>query len=166
MFQLFGSTMRSRVVLTGITAFILPLIIHVLLPKCRKQIQNPIRIILLTIYCLIIILFTLARPAGTERQINLTPFWSYSLFSRADIRWEVYMNVFLFIPFGFLLPLAINRNMWQTIFAGMLLSIAVEIAQFLFCLGLCEFDDVFHNAIGTAMGFGYWVLLKQIGAKQ
>ena len=30
---------------------------------------------------------------------------------------------------------------------------------------MCEFDDVFHNVLGSAIGFGYWTLLLRQGDK-
>lgn len=35
---------------------------------------------------------------------------------------------------------------------GFLLSVTVELLQYVFCLGYCEMDDVLHNTIGAAIG--------------
>ena len=75
------------------------------------------------------------------------------------------MNVFLFFPFGFLLPFAAKRNFPQSLLIGFLFSVGIEAAQYFFCLGMCEFDDVFHNSMGTALGYGYWKALSWVEAK-
>ena len=47
-------------------------------------------------YRLLLIMFGL-RAFDHVPQLSLLPFWSYAEFEHADIRWQVYMNVFLFI---------------------------------------------------------------------
>lgn len=66
------------------------------------------------------------------------------------------MNVFLFIPLGFFFPYAMKHSIWETVLIGVIVSIAIEALQYIFCLGLCEFDDVFHNTLGTALGYCYY----------
>lgn len=115
-------------------------------------------------YVLLILYATLFRkPEAGARQINLTPFWSYTRWNKLDIRWQMYLNVFLFIPFGFMLPWAFNRGFIQTVLIGFLFSVLIEAVQYFFALGLCEFDDVFHNTLGAAVGYGYWRVLHWIG---
>lgn len=101
------------------------------------------------------------RSFDAVPQIDLTPFWSYAHFSQADIRWQVYMNVFLFIPFGFMLPWCSERlqRLWKVVLIAAMLSALTEAAQYFFCIGLCETDDVFHNTLGAVIGYGYWLLL-------
>ena len=45
-------------------------------------------------------------------------------------------------------------------------SLLIEVLKFLFKWGFAEFDDVFHNVLGCAIGFGVYVgvgwLLRQI----
>lgn len=104
----------------------------------------------------------LDRSPGENILIRLTPFWSYSKFHIAQYRWQIYLNIFLFIPFGFLLPFCIKSSFFTTLCIGLLFSTALEATQYYFSLGLCEFDDVFHNTIGTGLGYGYWKLLNKL----
>lgn len=99
-------------------------------------------------------------------QLNLAPFWSYAKFDQADIRWQVYMNVFLFIPFGFMLPWASERlqKLWKVLIIAAVFSVLTEVAQYVFRIGLCETDDVIHNTLGAVIGYGYWRLLCRIQA--
>lgn len=38
----------------------------------------------------------------------------------------------------------------------------IEFFQYYFCLGMSEFDDVFHNTLGTVIGYIYWKFLMII----
>ncbi len=110
----------------------------------------------------VMLYFTLGGRTSSERKINMTPFWTYSYFSDPQYRWEIYMNVFLFLPFGFMLPFAMKRNLRQTLLIGFLFSVFIEMIQYIFYLGLCEFDDVFHNSLGTLLGYSYWKALTRL----
>ena len=41
-------------------------------------------------------------------------------------------------------------------------SILIELLQFIFKRGFAEFDDVFHNVLGCAIGFGVYVLIARL----
>ncbi len=128
----------------------------------KNLVSTWMRRFLLCSYLLVLCYFTLCRQVLYNRQIELNIFWSYRFFSQADIRWQIYLNILLFVPLGFLLPFVLNRKGWQTILTGLLLSLFVEGMQYFFRLGFCEFDDVFHNTLGIALGYGYWALLEHI----
>ncbi len=112
-------------------------------------------------------LLTGSRPPYAVPQLNLTPFWSYAKFDQADMRWQVYMNVFLFIPFGFMLPWCSERfqKLWKVLLISAAFSVLTEIVQYVLRIGLCETDDVIHNTLGGALGYGYWRLLNRIQAR-
>ncbi len=43
----------------------------------------------------------------------------------------------------------------------MLFSIAIEALQYSLRVGLCEFDDVFNNTLGSAIGYGVgWIISR------
>lgn len=70
-------------------------------------------------------------------------------------------NIVLFIPFGFLAPIAVKvlrKSMIVTTLLGMLLSLAIETSQFLFTYRVANVDDVILNTLGTLIG----VLLVKI----
>lgn len=69
------------------------------------------------------------------------------------------MNICLFVPLGFLIPYCTRRGLIFTVFTGLLLSATIEAIQYYYCLGYCEFDDVFNNTVGSIIGFAYWKLL-------
>lgn len=55
---------------------------------------------------------------------------------------------------------------WKALAIGGGFSILIEVLQFVFKRGFAEFDDVFHNVLGCAIGFGVYVgvrwLIRQI----
>lgn len=143
-------------------AFLAPLILF-LLPK--KWIDK-IRLFIPYIYLIVILYFTLFRKTvQPERSLDLIPFWSYSQFANRNFRWQVYMNVFLFIPFGFLMPFSSKKTFIQTLIIGCCLSITIEALQYIFALGLCETDDVIHNTLGCIIGYWYWFVLSKLEEK-
>lgn len=69
------------------------------------------------------------------------------------------LNVLLFIPFGFFLPILWEkfRNVKRTILVGLLTTLFVEISQ-LFTERATDIDDVITNILGTIIGYyiAYW----------
>lgn len=79
--------------------------------------------------------------------------------------WGVILNILLYYPLGYLLPILFPKvKPKQIIIIGILCSIATEAMQFFFKIGWCETDDVIHNTLGTAIGV--WVWLLQVKRKQ
>ena len=115
------------------------------------------------LYIIIILVLTIInRNVGENRIIRITPFWTYSLVSIPQYRWEIYLNVLLFIPLGFLLGWAYDLNFPRTICIAFILSISIEIVQYFYQLGVSEVDDIIHNTLGTAIGFWYFILLIHV----
>ena len=42
---------------------------------------------------------------------------------------------------------------------GFVFSSVIELSQLVLKRGLCEFDDVFHNTLGCAVGYGVGVMM-------
>ena len=112
----------------------------------------------------------LFRESDVERSINLIPLSSYF-----DIAENTYfiekaalnvLNVAMFVPVGLLLGLGFRGMTWKKMFLTCLtLSILTELLQFIFKRGLCETDDVIHNVLGAAIGFGIYCILAWIWGK-
>ena len=154
---------RDRVKLTAVLCILFPFLVFVislLLEKTHRK-TRWFRISIFVLYVgLILYLTVLRNNIETDHQIQLVPFWSYEKFYDPQYRWQIYMNVFLFIPFGFLLGWALNRNVLHVILLGAGFSVCLEAAQYIYYLGLCDIDDVIHNTLGTVIGYIYWVVLK------
>lgn len=67
---------------------------------------------------------------------------------------NVLLNIAMFVPLGFLLPLLGKkfRNWYLTIPVGFGVSLAIELFQLAAGRGICDVDDLFCNALGAAMG--------------
>lgn len=140
--------------------------------SAQKRKQNKIKNLLLIgflVYLMLVIYVTLFAwnygaslgPAGPGgRNYNFIPF-------RSIYRIAVYSptivdpikiligNIILFIPFGFLAPIAIKKlrkSVLITTGLGMLLSIAIESSQFLFTYRVSNIDDVILNTLGAFIG--------------
>ncbi len=75
---------------------------------------------------------------------------------------DLLLNITLFVPLGFLLPLSCKKfTFYKTILAGFLLSLTIEITQYLAHLGCCDIDDIFNNTFGAVLGYGYYKLVSR-----
>lgn len=72
-------------------------------------------------------------------------------------------NIIWFIPFGFLLP-----GLWNTgkkaILYTLLLSLVIELLQFVFGTGVTEVEDLILNTLGGAMGYWAFIFIKSFSA--
>lgn len=119
---------------------------------------------------LILIYTVIGRGTADVRVLLLTPLIT---FERAKTNVELYrtlyMNMLLFLPLGLSLPFALPEK-WKcraliAAAAGFLLSVGVEMTQYVFKIGNCETDDVLMNTLGMLIGissFGVVYLLQRV----
>ena len=100
------------------------------------------RKVLVALYVLIILWITLFSRRPMESRMFRGLFWEIEMGYWNNI----IQNILLFIPLGFLI------GGKRGIVAGVLLSIGIELTQYIFRLGYCELDDVLNNTIGAAIG--------------
>lgn len=88
--------------------------------------------------------------------INLTPL-------SLNPRLTQLLNIFMFIPLGFLLPLIWDRfrSFWKAILTGFGFSLLIEFFQ-LFNHRISDVDDLIMNTVGTCIGYLIWVVFKLI----
>jgi len=108
-----------------------------------------------------------------HNDFNLIPFKSITQFisNPADFRvfWvNIIGNIAAFLPMGFFLPLVISRlnNIYRTTVLVLLISIIIEINQFIFKVGVFDLDDIILNTIGGLIGFCIYRLIKNIIKKR
>ena len=68
---------------------------------------------------------------------------------------EVFLNILLYIPMGYLLPFIIKPMRYSVIactLVGFLCSCATEIAQLKYGLGCFQVDDIVNNTLGCLIG--------------
>ena len=107
----------------------------------------------------------LFREESEEIRYSLRPFLTYvSLYNRRIA--EVILNVLMFTPVGFFSGIAIkSTNIIRVTGIGCLLSQTIELFQLLPRRGVCNMDDVIHNTIGGALGYGAFLLCKRVFKK-
>lgn len=113
------------------------------------------------IYTAFILMLTLFSREGNHQQTPAwMPLWSWGqvLFHRnRELFFQICLNMLLFVPLGVLLVCCRwvqqqRRPLLTICLAGLVLSAAIETTQLLFHLGLFEWDDMFHNTMGCALG--------------
>ena len=121
--------------------------------------------------CYLVVLFgaTLLSRDSHYREVVLTPFYSYRLawHHQSAAEWRnLILNIALFVPWGFLLPMwgGRFRKIGWTLGSGLLGSVLIEGMQYVFSCGVVEFDDVFNNTLGTLIGFGLGIVWLEIVA--
>lgn len=109
-------------------------------------------------YLLVVLYATILRHAGGYREWNLHLFraWREAWNDFSVKSWaNVLLNVAMFVPMGFLLPLfsAKVRKWYITIPVCLAASFAIEFLQLIFSRGICDVDDLFANTLGAVIGY-------------
>ncbi|MDE7425942.1 MAG: VanZ family protein [Lachnospiraceae bacterium] len=81
------------------------------------------------------------------------------------------LNIFMFVPFGFLMPLGIKyfQSFWRVYLSGFLFALGIELVQLLLNMGIFECDDILNNVLGTMIGYGFfaiWAFMVAVIRKQ
>lgn len=105
-------------------------------------------------------------PYEDQLKMNLLPFQTIRLFLRLlnhpvfrkDAVINLFGNIIMFIPLGFLLPKIFPRlNKFHKVLltAGIIITV-VELTQLLTLLGSCDTDDLILNVLGATIGYGFY----------
>ena len=108
------------------------------------------------IYVAFILLVTLfVREIGAGGRLAWVPLWSWReviFHHNLQLFWQILLNILLFMPLGVLLALDKGRSLRKILGLGAVLSLTIELSQLIFKLGLFEWDDILHNALGCVLG--------------
>ena len=147
------------------------LLVYNLIAKFRKQKKVSISIGRLLLYAIFIIYIVVVVGATMLRYSGLSISWEsreiYPLFYSYKEAWNhfsarewrnIILNIMMFVPFGFLLPLVSKKfqAFWKTYLAGFLFTFLIEMTQLLLHLGICELDDFMNNTVGAMIGYGFY----------
>lgn len=144
-------------------AFVAPSVLFLLFNRCRRK---TFPIFMVVCYAAAILMVTLLfRNVDEQSRQIMAPFWSYRNMNIDGIRWQIYINICLFVPLGFMLPWSMKCSCLQTVVICAALSAIIESVQYAFGLGLCEFDDILNNTLGATIGFLYWYCLNRIACR-
>lgn len=147
-------------------ALVCGLILAVCYAVCRRQGRRfpwgkAVCAVLLVGWAAVTVFVTLLRSEPNEfaaRQWNLQLFraWreAYQRFT-LQIWLNVLLNIALFVPLGFLLPLLSKpfRKWYAALGAGFSVSLLIELSQFFTGRGMCDVDDLFTNTLGAMLGW-------------
>lgn len=139
--------------LDGAAATVLLLPIFCLLHKyCYHSIKKTIWYFLLALYlCAVYVVVGLPdiRYIRLDFNINLTPF----AYMFSDYR-STLLNVLLFVPLGFFLPVLWKRfgKVWWTVLFGFSTSLVIELLQ-IFTYRATDVNDLMTNTFGTLVGW-------------
>ena len=125
-------------------------------------IRNSLLCLLLGYLFFVLCTTVLFRESSEDMRYYLFPFWSYDVLNYKVVAQHI-LNVLMFVPIGFLLSATMEKiRFGQLLKIGCVLSVIIEIIQLLTRRGACNIDDVIHNAIGCAIGYGIFRLCSTI----
>ena len=165
----FSFFMKATIIFGILFLFCLACFLTKKLPK--KTICHLWGIICIGYWALLVVLMTMCgRPRTEVPQIESHLFWCIkeAWMNKDCFNWYMIVgNIMLFIPLGILLPVFFKtmRKYWKVVCIAFSISLSIELVQLVMHLGLFELDDLFHNTLGCALGYGIFVAMAGIGKK-
>ena len=94
---------------------------------------------------------------------EINRFWRYRhLLSTEAVVTNLFGNIFAFSPFGFMIPIVINKKkaFFRAVFATFFFSLLIETSQLIMKVGVFDVDDLLMNTIGGLIGYiGYRIMV-------
>lgn len=140
-------------------------IVVIVLKGGKKGIRYSMTLLLIEYISFVLLSTVVYRTYNEEQRHDFTPFWSYEAIKENsnDLIIVNIMNVAVFVPIGFLVGLLFRSvKLWQVICFGSIISLLIEVMQFVLKRGFSEFDDVMHNTLGCLIGYGIISLIRKI----
>ena len=108
-----------------------------------------------------VLLISQVSPEYDLVSTDITIIWGIGLgaYEPIDKAAELMMNIFMFVPIGYLLMRLSNR-MWLTLGSCLLITLLVETLQLITKSGFFELADIFLNTVGAVIG---WLTARQVG---
>lgn len=78
------------------------------------------------------------------------------------------LNIMLFIPLGFLLPMCSDKlkKMYIVVPIGLFATLTIELTQHFNGYGIFEIDDALNNTIGTLLGYCIFMIFYKLKSKE
>ena len=130
--------------------------------KAITKLQAASAVLLSCWMILVIGLTSLSRGANYTGEINIDFFSGYinawNKWSISELQLIIF-NMLMFAPLGFLLPVLWKKaeKIWITAAVSLGLTALIEVTQLFTGTGIFEFDDLFHNSVGSI--FGYFCIM-------
>ena len=149
--------------------FCLGILLIILFRKANDGWRLASGLLLLEYVFLIYSVTVIFRGTMAEHKYRLIPFWGYRLLIEEGKTLCVYSNfwnILALVPVGFLMGISFKKTESKTVLLiGMLMSISIEVLQFVLMRGFAELDDVIHNTGGCMIGYGLYCLVTRIWKK-
>ena len=129
---------------------------------------------LLLAYLAVLLRITVFRPSfGShplfqDGNIVWVPFVGLYKIYRNSVPYFLYLfvgNLVWFAPLGLLLPLLTGCGK-RVILWSFLLSLAIEVSQFVFGTGVTETEDLILNTLGGCLGYGIYCVIDRWGNRK
>lgn len=101
--------------------------------------------------------FTLGKSIRMYiRYFNKFPFWNGFA--------NLIGNVLVFVPYGVILPKAYPGcgKWWRAVYCSVGLVMSIELFQLFSGFGIFDIDDILLNVSGAMLGYGLFVILREI----
>ncbi|WP_312354218.1 VanZ family protein [Aminipila sp.] len=135
----------------------------------KKYLFHNVVLYLVFAFYLLILFLLLFHKANSFRSVNLIPLFSITRYLSNDVLLHAFAlsnilgNIVLFLPLGVYLTLFNrNKNIVINTFLIVVISIMVEIIQYIFKVGATDIDDVILNGIGGLIGIIIYKILELI----
>lgn len=119
-------------------------------------------------YLIVVVYATMLRWTGffhREWNFHLFRAWREAWNNFSVKNWaNVLLNVAMFAPLGFLLPLMSGkfRKWYLTIPVGFATSLVIELLQLAMGRGICDVDDLFCNTLGAVIGYFFVMTILSV----
>ena len=134
------------------------------MPRTQKLYVTSLTLYVLFLLWLVLFKFS-AEPLSVlahygTRSLNLLPFGAGTVT-------DVVENFMFFIPLGLLLGINFKqKTLWQKLAYVGALSVAMEIAQFVFAIGATDITDVITNTLGGLAGLATYDLAAKYSSNK
>ena len=122
-------------------------------------------LVVMICYLLVVCGATLLRVGDFYHGMQMQPLFAsyreaWAEFAARDWR-NLILNILMFVPFGFLLPIGIRkmRVFWRTYLCGFIMTLGIEVIQLVSGKGIFEWDDILNNTVGTMIGYGIFAIV-------
>ena len=147
-------------IISVVSAFIIISVILFCIEKKESVKVSYCYVVVCSLYLTFLITITvLGRLTGNQTDFsNLFATYIHALNGSLDAKYDVFFNVILFIPVGWLISRysCIKCDVCVLI----VLPIMIEITQLITSRGIFELSDIFNNIIGGFIGFGMVQFIK------
>lgn len=130
--------------------------------------------VLLMVYLGLLLRVTVFRdsfgnhPLFQDGKVLWVPFVELIRIARNSTSFFLYLflgNLVWFVPLGLLLPLLTGCGRWVILWS-FLLSLVIEVCQFIFGTGVSETEDLILNTLGGSLGYGIYCFIARWGNRK